>query len=265
MCTLIIGLDVPGPQSVVIAANRDEDPARPSDPPGVLRTSPRVAGGRDRVAGGTWLAVREDGLVVAVLNRRPNGGTREPAARGEHALLGRERRSRGLLAIDLVATLSQASDALALTREALAAASYEACSLAVLTHRGGSIVSHVPGAPPRAVAITPGWHVITHADLDDRSEPRTAWLLGELARSSARAPDSTEAELERLLATHADPTRDRPAVCLHEGRMVTVSSSLLHLTAQGTRYRHVEGRPCEQPPLDYSALVHGAGETRGIH
>ncbi|HEV2105058.1 MAG TPA: NRDE family protein, partial [Candidatus Eisenbacteria bacterium] len=58
MCTLILGRDVRGADTVVIAANRDEAPDRPSEPPRVLHGSPRVVGGRDARAGGTWLAVR---------------------------------------------------------------------------------------------------------------------------------------------------------------------------------------------------------------
>src|SRR5262249_29501637 len=69
MCTLILGVEVVASGSVLLAANRDEDPARPADPPGVLSESPRLVGGRDRRAGGTWLAVRERRAVVALLNR----------------------------------------------------------------------------------------------------------------------------------------------------------------------------------------------------
>jgi hypothetical protein len=37
--------------------------------------------------------------------------------------------------------------------------------------------------------------------------------------------------------------------------MVTVSSSLVGLGPRGARYRHAEGRPCEQPPRDVSGLL----------
>src|SRR6267378_4594459 len=66
MCTLILGLEVVAPHTLLLGANRDEDPARPSDPPAVLSTDPPVAGGRDRVAGGTWLAVRGRDTVIAM-------------------------------------------------------------------------------------------------------------------------------------------------------------------------------------------------------
>ena len=59
MCTLILARDVLGPRTILIGANRDERSSRPSAPPGVLRSEPRVVGGMDRQAGGTWLAVRE--------------------------------------------------------------------------------------------------------------------------------------------------------------------------------------------------------------
>src|SRR5262245_22378254 len=93
MCTMIVGRDVVAPGSVLVAANRDEDPTRPADPPAVLIEAPRVVGGRDRRAGGTWLAVREARAVVAILNRRDRSGEPAPASPG--------RRSRGLLAFDV--------------------------------------------------------------------------------------------------------------------------------------------------------------------
>src|SRR6266850_923872 len=98
---------------VVIAANRDEDPARPSDPPGVLNESPRLVGGRDRRAGGTWLAVRERRAAVAMLNRRgvagdapgrPGAGAGVAVGRG--AAGGDTLRSRGLLTLEVAKALA---------------------------------------------------------------------------------------------------------------------------------------------------------------
>ena len=79
MCTLIIGRDVPSPGQILIAANRDEDPARPSEPPRVLREIPRLVGGRDLVAGGTWLAVRA-GVPKGPADTRIEGRWTAPAA-----------------------------------------------------------------------------------------------------------------------------------------------------------------------------------------
>jgi uncharacterized protein with NRDE domain len=90
MCTLVLARDILGPRTVLLGANRDERAERPSSPPGVLRTRPRVVGGRDQMAGGTWLALREERAAIALLNRRDPDPLAPPG-----------RRSRGLLTLDV--------------------------------------------------------------------------------------------------------------------------------------------------------------------
>src|SRR5262249_59823869 len=51
-----------GGEPVLRAANRDEFRKRPTDDPAEI--APGVFGGRDRQAGGTWLAVRAGGLAA---------------------------------------------------------------------------------------------------------------------------------------------------------------------------------------------------------
>src|SRR5438105_1387803 len=68
---------------------------RPAAAPGILVDHPRIAGGRDLLAGGTWMVVAADGRVAAVTNRRSE--MRDPS-----------RRSRGELPL---ATLAAGDDA----------------------------------------------------------------------------------------------------------------------------------------------------------
>ena len=56
-----------------------------------------------------------------------------------------------------------------------------------------------------------------------------------------------------MLREHGDD--GTPPVCLHQGRMVTVSSSLVRLDLNGARYLHAEGRPCEHAFQDQSRLL----------
>src|SRR6266436_5417239 len=89
MCTLAIYFRTFADYPVIIAANRDEYLARPALPPTSLLDEPRVIGGKDLRASGTWLGINEHGLVAGLLNRR-NGDSENDASL----------RSRGLLCLD---------------------------------------------------------------------------------------------------------------------------------------------------------------------
>ena len=263
MCTLIAGLDVLGPGTLVVGANRDESPDRPTAGPGVLVERPRVVGGRDLLSGGTWLAVREARFVSALMNRRP-----VPDAVLDPSSL----RSRGLLCLDAAAA-GPAIDAPATidpgTGEArprrldaalglLARDSYAHCTLVGLSTEGVGWAIHAGhGRAPEATWIAPGWHVITHQDVDDLSEPRTAWLLRRLEGARPRNAEEALALLGSLLRLHGDG--GEPPVCLHRERFPTVSSSLLALGNAASigpaKYLHAAGPPCVTSYEDVSRFL----------
>lgn len=251
MCTLILGVDVTGPHTVIVGANRDEDPARPSDPPGVLRHEPRVVGGRDRRAGGTWLAVRAARALVAMLNRRDDG----TAPQGP--------RSRGLLALETAGAgaVGAPLEGRALARAALDHAlaglqtdAYAPFSMVFAAPGASWMIAYQPGRPPRVADIPAGWHVLTHAELDDPAEPRAARLLGEIAAWRPPSLEHASLGLAERLREHGGPG---DAVCIHEGRMVTVSSSRVWLAPGAARYVHIEGRPCVGAESDLTPLLTG--------
>ena len=67
MCLLIALFQVVDDAPLIVAANRDEQFTRPAVTMTVLRErDPRVLGGRDELAGGTWLAVNEHGVVAEI-------------------------------------------------------------------------------------------------------------------------------------------------------------------------------------------------------
>jgi len=246
MCTLILAVDVVAPDTLLLAANRDEDPTRPSDPPGILRDRPRLAGGRDRRSGGTWLAVREREAVVAILNRRDRSGAPAGPAPGL--------RSRGQLALDVAA----ADDPRQAAIEPLERDRYAAFTL-VHAVPGEAWALEYDGLHARIVSLAPGWHVITHESADDREEPRTASLLEALGREHPSSRAEAEALVTGLLQRHGDASG--PAVCIHDGRMVTVSSARVWLAPGEAAYAHAEGRPCVTPFVSYDALL---GSDPGI-
>lgn len=248
MCTLVFGLDVAGPGTIAIGANRDERPDRPSAPPGALADRPRITGGRDLVAGGTWLALREGHAVIAMLNRRPSAGP--PPATAP--------RSRGLLAIDVAVTPADAPGsfperALERARDRTGRDPYAPFSLACLSAAGSWVLAHDGSGPPRVTRPAPGWHVLTHAELDDPNEPRTRGLVARLGGWRPADWDDVHAGLARTMADHG--ARSGNPVCIHDGPMPTVSSSIVLLGPGGARYAHREGRPCEGAFEDLTGLL----------
>src|SRR5437870_4054608 len=91
MCTLAIYFQTFPDYPVVIAANRDEYLERPAVPPTNLCDHPRIVGGKDLRANGTWLGINEYGLVAGLLNRRNGEAENDPNLR-----------SRGLLCLDVL-------------------------------------------------------------------------------------------------------------------------------------------------------------------
>jgi hypothetical protein len=235
-----------------------------------------VVGGRDREGGGTWLAVREGRAVVALLNRRDPGAA---SANGR-------RRSRGLLALDVAATpalyaleMDPAGErrelveriravggpglggaALCRAFAALWEHDYAPFSLLFASPDAAWLLARDGAGAPRCQPIPNGWHVITHADLDDESEPRTARLLYDLAFFRPLSLEKAVQRLGDLLRSHgaergiAHPG-PIPPVCLHEGTMRTVSSTIVAIGPERSRYLHAEGRPCEVRYADHSALL----------
>ena len=262
MCTLIVGLGILGPGTLLLGANRDESPARPTAGPGVLIERPRVVGGRDLLSGGTWLAVREASFVSALMNRRPN-----PADPRDPSTL----RSRGLLCLDAASSGPPLDASSAIdpgTGEAhpprldaalrlLQASAYAHCTLVGVGPEAGWAIhaGHWPEpAAPTIAPITDGWHVITHRELDDPEEPRTHRLLERLDGAGPETVDDAFALLADLLRGHGEG--GDPSVCLHQDRFPTVSSSLLALGAvAASRYLHAPGPPCVTPYEDFSALL----------
>ncbi|MBL8509560.1 NRDE family protein [Chitinimonas sp. JJ19] len=69
MCLIAFRWDPAQPTPLVVAANRDEFYARPTAAADWWEDE-RILGGRDLVAGGSWMAVRRDGRFAALTNYR---------------------------------------------------------------------------------------------------------------------------------------------------------------------------------------------------
>ena len=68
MCLILFAVSPNDRHHLVIAANRDEQHARPTQSAGFWQDDSNILGGRDLQAGGTWLGVTRAGRFAAVTN-----------------------------------------------------------------------------------------------------------------------------------------------------------------------------------------------------
>lgn len=226
MCTLLLAFDPAGPTPIVVAANRDEFRSRPSVDPHDWGDG--VFAGRDRRAGGTWLAVGR-GRLAAVTNVR--GGT-----------LRADAPSRGLLP-------------LAAVRDELPARfdDWNAFNLVIATPTEIRVVTHDGLGGVRDDTLAPGRHAIVN-DPFGAASPRTA---AAIASMEDRGP------CFEALATHGE---EPGALCRHGAEYGTVSATVVGLDRAGrvVRYRHRDGLPCSARELDLDAAARRAmGATAG--
>jgi uncharacterized protein with NRDE domain len=100
MCLLAFGIELSPRYRFAFAANRDELHTRPTASANWWTNPAGILGGRDLVAGGSWLAVDEKGRLAAVTN------CHDPS-------VGERPRSRGLLVSDYLSGSRSSEDFLA--------------------------------------------------------------------------------------------------------------------------------------------------------
>lgn len=249
MCTIAVALRSHPDHPLILAANRDEFYARATRTPGPL--APSIFGGRDEVAGGTWLALRADGAFAAVTNQRSFGG-RDPS-----------RRSRGELPMLL---LERPADEMAAFVRAIDPAAYNDGNLMFGDARGVWVAYLRADAPHvEVVELPPGLHVLTNDRLGSPDFPRAERAAALIAPALDRPWAEAVPLLARALGDHARPPDDRVGepppcapygkdflaalqqVCIHTPAYGTRSSTIAALSTRIDAYLHAEGHPCETP------------------
>ena len=246
MCTVVI-LRRPGHDwPLIVAANRDEMAGRPSVPPARhWPDRPKVVGGLDRLAGGTWFGLNDFGVVAGVLNRSDSLGPK----------LGY--RSRGELPLEALdhAEASVAAEALS----AIEGASYRSFNAVIADRRDAYWVRSAGpgdgrGAAVEVMALPVGLSMITAYDRNDKRSPRTRLYLPRF--SDARPPDPASGDWrawQALLASRlhdADVGPEGAMTVVTGGGFGTVSSSLIALPGaalvdEAPRWLFADGRPGE--------------------
>ncbi|MEC7489216.1 MAG: NRDE family protein, partial [Pseudomonadota bacterium] len=162
MCTVIM-LRQPGADwPLLIATNRDEMGDRQWDSPG--RHWPdreNIVAGVDRLAGGSWLGLNDEGVVACILNRHDSLGP-DPMCR-----------SRGEIVLEALDHADAIDAAEALTT--LDGRSYRSFNLIVADNRDAFWLKSLGlkgGGKIEKKSIPEGLSMLTAFDLNDLSSPR---------------------------------------------------------------------------------------------
>ena len=235
MCTVVI-LRRPGePWPVVLGANRDERLGRVWDAPDAWWPErPGVVGGRDRSAGGTWMAANGAGVVAAVLNRP---GSLGPAP---------GKRSRGEL--PLLALEHGTAEAAAAAVAALPAGEWRPFNMVLADRALAFFLRGTGTGRPEALPLPEGVSMVTALDPNDLSSPRTARHLPRFRTAAPPDPGRGDwAGWDALLADDGFSAAVGPAEALcvpPTDGFGTVCSSLFALSRDGARvWRFAAGPP----------------------
>ncbi len=205
----------------MVAANRDEFYARASDAARYWNDSPHVFGGRDLVAGGTWLAVSTTGRFAAVTNYTDFLRTEKPPA------------SRGDLARGFLEGAARAADYAA----AIDGSRYQGFNFIAFD---GEDLVYACNRPSEVRVLPPGVYGLTNTHIDDvwPKSARGIAALGSIAATAATdgvlsvlcdgSADCLPGDRERESARRATPaflrgkdygTRTSAAVIFDHGRV----------------------------------------------
>jgi hypothetical protein len=252
MCILAILYRVARNTPILLAANREELFARPTQYPKIQSGTPRVVCGNDRQSGGTWLGVNQFGLLVTVTNRQKAG-------------VSAQSRSRGLLCRELL-DCRTARDAAARAAKELSTGNYAGANYLCADGRYAAVV--YGGNRIDTVELTPGLHTLSNGALDDPHDQRHEYIRRMFTLHTLDSAVTFLAVASRAFSRKPD-SEGRRGVVLAGGDYGTVSSSLLALSrkSQHSIYQYAPGPPSEFAYDDLSALLRqvlSAGRARKV-
>lgn len=241
MCT-VVTLRRPGHDwPLLLAANRDEMQGRTWSPPARhWPERPATVAGKDHQAGGSWLGVNDDGVAVAILNRRGSLGTEAG------------KRSRGDLVLDALDHRSAEAAAAALVR--YEGSAFRSFNMAVADREKGFWLRGLGDGAIEAFPLPEGVGMLTAWDLNDTEmSARSAHYLPKFAAAAAPDVEGGDWGVWRQLL---ESTETAPGVSDPNGAMTvdtgwgfsTVSRSLVALPREGRpRWWFASLHPQETP------------------
>ena len=228
MCLIVFAWKLVPECPLVLAANRDEFFARPSQAAGWWEDHPDVYAGRDLQAGGTWLGINRAGRFAALTNIRKGGERRSDA------------RSRGELVAGFLKSDLSAEDYLDSVRER--AGDYNGFNLLLGDHERSYWYSNDDNGQLKQ--LEPGIYGLSNGSLDTpwpkvvRAKAQFSSLLCQGAPDDAyfdMLSDTTRASDGRLPDTGVTLEWERllSPICIESDDYGTRASTLLRVHSGG--------------------------------
>lgn len=229
---------------LIVAANRDEEFARPSLQAGFWSDFPDIYGGRDMQAGGTWLAVNTAGRFAAITNLRMPHLYKETAI------------SRG----DLIPkylnceSVSQFKEELRNTHQ-----SYNPFNL---MFGNMSELTVYNSATNTFVSLGKGFHSVSNGPVDDYW-PKMSLGVSLLEAHVLERTDR-ELDIERLLNDMRDTTQADETLLPHTGVGVEFEKLLSSIFIEGDSYgtRTTSVLTFDSHHLEFHELDYDANATK---
>jgi uncharacterized protein with NRDE domain len=253
MCTLTLLRDPASRYPLVIAANRDEHVDRPSAPPHLWAGSPTIVAGRDLRAGGTWLGINAQGLVVGLTNHW-TGKAADP-----------NRSSRGELVRSLL-RMDSAESCRMLLRQRDPRQTNPCMVLCAEIGGEAFWAASERGLHPQPIGDDI-FALGNRLPIDGKAQKIERARELFRAAVSSRVDDSVESWVRALqspLAHHSGDRGPAESICVHTDRgFGTVSSTILLLEPElgDSVLWHAAGPPCTAAFEDRSEELHGLRAT----
>jgi len=215
MCLILFSISPDARYRLVVAANRDEFYARPTERPDFWKDAPHILGGRDLQAGGTWLGVTRGGRFAAVTNFRESPLEPVPP------------RSRGALTADFLRSTESCTDYLSHIKPI--AHEFRGFNLII---DDGRDVYYYSNRQPEAQLLKPGCYGLSNQLLD------CDWPKVSRGREQLRALGHGNFDNEALFALLADRGDQLPfsAGFIQSDTYGTSASTLVKVSQQADIY-----------------------------
>jgi uncharacterized protein with NRDE domain len=247
MCTLIVATGVWQQAPLLIAANRDEQLDRPSEPPSIRsQNETRFLAPLDVQGGGTWQGVNEFGVFVGITNRF----TPDPDP---------DARSRGLLVLD---ALEEDTARTAVRRlMSVDPQKHNPFHMVVADFEGAHLLWS-DGKRHRTERLAPGFHIVTERSLRAASTRRPALLEKKLGPLFGPDIPSNEAWKD-VLRTRSDDVLEGINIRDESKNYGTRSSSIIRISPrpEEMHWLHAEGAPDE---VDFDDISDAFRELMGF-